>query len=217
MSAAKHIMAAALLCVIGGAAQAQYVSSVGQPQPLYPYVVQPQYVYPQPQYAQPYPYPYPYMQSPNVRHVPPAYQPPRASVPRKVTKTDPTLVEELRHRHKKKEKAVVIDDDKKDVEIDRKIVVREKPIVRKKIRVVDDPPIVVRREIDEHGQVVSEGRAQYPGTGGRVIHAEAEVTILGPDRMNIRLYRKPDGRDANAKELPAKRSKTGKRKSEPQT
>lgn len=209
--------AAALLCCIGSAAHAQYVSSVGQPAPLYPYVVQPQYVYPQPQYAQPYPYPY--VQSPNVRHVPPEYQPPRASAPRKVTKTDPALVEELRHRHKKKEKrdVVVIEKDKKDVEIDKKIVVREKPVVRKHIRVVDDPPIVVRREIDEHGEVVSEGRVPYPGGGGRVIHAEAEVTILGPDRMNIRLYRKPDGRDANAKALPAKPKKTSKRKTEPQT
>jgi hypothetical protein len=35
--------------------------------------------------------------------------------------------------------------------------------------------------------------------GVRVIHAEAEVTILGPDRMNIRLYRKRDGLDASAK------------------
>jgi hypothetical protein len=30
----------------------------------------------------------------------------------------------------------------------------------------------------------------------RVIRAEAEITILGPDRMSIRLFRK--GRDANA-------------------
>jgi uncharacterized low-complexity protein len=28
----------------------------------------------------------------------------------------------------------------------------------------------------------------------RVIHAEAEVTILGPDRMSIRLFRKPSGK-----------------------
>jgi hypothetical protein len=34
---------------------------------------------------------------------------------------------------------------------------------------------------------------------GRVIRAEAEVTILGPDRMSIRLFRKHDGSDANAK------------------
>ena len=26
--------------------------------------------------------------------------------------------------------------------------------------------------------------------GGRIVHAQAEVTILGPDRMTIRLYRK---------------------------
>jgi hypothetical protein len=40
--------------------------------------------------------------------------------------------------------------------------------------------------------------------GVRVIHAEAEVTILGPDRMNIRLYRKRDGLDASAKAVSAK-------------
>jgi hypothetical protein len=32
----------------------------------------------------------------------------------------------------------------------------------------------------------------------RVIHAEAEVTIIGPDRMSIRLFRKRGG-NANAK------------------
>jgi hypothetical protein len=32
----------------------------------------------------------------------------------------------------------------------------------------------------------------------RVIGAEAEITILGPDRMNIRLFRKGGGRKANA-------------------
>jgi hypothetical protein len=32
-----------------------------------------------------------------------------------------------------------------------------------------------------------------------VIRAEAEVTIIGPDRMSIRLFRKRDGSDANAK------------------
>jgi hypothetical protein len=34
---------------------------------------------------------------------------------------------------------------------------------------------------------------------GRVIRAEAEVTILGPNSMSIRLYRKPDGRDAGTR------------------
>jgi hypothetical protein len=249
MTRTKSIQALTVLAVMsfGGAAQAQYVT-YAQPAPLYPYAVQPQYVYPQPQYA---PQPYPYVQSPYVRHVPPQYQPPRqhaaprASQPRrKVSKTDPALVEELRRgrhekkkshaRKKEKEEVVAIDDDK-NVEIDKKIVVREKPVVRKHVRVVEEPPIVVEREIDEHGRVLGEGRAQYPrggdldhgrdhgrdhGGGGRVIHAEAEVTILGPDRMNIKLTRKSDGRDANAEVLPAKTKKktTSRRnKAEPQS
>lgn len=206
------------LCA-SGAAQAQYVGPYAQPAPLYPYVAQPQYA----------PQPYPYVQSPNVRHVPSEYQPPRAAQPRKVTKTDHALVEELRKgRHKKKEVVVEADKketvviDKKHVEIDKKIVVREKPVVRKRIRVVDDPPIIVQREINEHGQVVSEGRVPHPTApvAGRVIHAEAEVTIIGPDRMSIRLYRKSDGRDANAKAIPIKpkKTKTSKRdKAEPET
>ena len=37
------------------------------------------------------------------------------------------------------------------------------------------------------------------GTDSRVIQADAEITILGPDRMSIRLLRKDDGRKANAR------------------
>jgi hypothetical protein len=202
-----------------GTAHAQYYT---QPAPLYPYVVQqPQYSYPQPQYARPYPY----VQTPHVRSVRRDRVEPRASEPsRKVSKTDPALVEELRKRgHKKKD--VVISESKKDIEIDKKRIVREKPVVRNHIRVVDDPPIVVQREISEEGQVLSEQRvpsaqAQVlpPVSGGRVIHAEAEVTILGPDRMNIRLYRKNDGRDAQARALSSKPKKTSKReKAQPET
>ena len=221
MTIKKRIHVAALAVAasvtVGGVAQAQYVSSYAQPAPLYPYVVQPQY----------YPQPYPYVQSPHVRSVPREHSAPRASAPqRKVSKTDPVLVEELRSkgRKKKSEKDTIVVD-KKEIEIDKKVVVREKPVVRRHIRVVDNPPIVVRREIDENGQVLSEQRvppvqAQVPNQapalmgGGRVIHAEAEVTILGPDRMNIRLYRKNDGRDAQAKALPAKSKKTKTSKSE---
>jgi hypothetical protein len=229
------IAAVLLGACFAGTAHAQYVSSYSQPAPLYPYVAQPQHVYAQPQYAQPYPY----VQSPHVRTVPRDYNAPRASEPRrKVSKTDPVLVEELRKGRRKKSaknndrdndngKDVIVVD-KKKVEIDKKIVVREKPIVRKRIRVVENPPIVVQREIDEHGHVLSEQRlptvqAQAPasmGGGGRVIHAEAEVTIVGPDRMTIRLYRKNDGRDANAKALTAKpkKTKTSKReRSQPET
>lgn len=218
----KQNLSALALAVVAfaGTAHAQYYV---QPAPLYPYVVQQQqYVYPQPQYAQPYPY----VQTPNVRSVRRDSYAPRASEPsRKVRRADPALVEELRKRHHKKKDVVVVEKKDKDVEIDTKRVVREKPVVRKHIRVVDDPPIVVQREINEQGQVLSEQRvptaqAQVPApiSGGRVIHAEAEVTILGPDRMNIRLYRKNDGRDAQAKALPAKRKKTSKsEKSQPET
>lgn len=37
------------------------------------------------------------------------------------------------------------------------------------------------------------------GADSRVIHADAEITIIGPDRMSIRLLRKDDGRKANAR------------------
>jgi hypothetical protein len=193
----------------GGIAHAQYVSSI-QPEPLYPY-------------AQPQPVPQGY---PYVRTVPAQVAPP----PR-VTKTDPALVEELRKaRHKKKTVTVEIEKkkiktdekhikvDNKEIKIDKKIVVREKPVVRKHYRVIDDPPIVVQREIDETQlPAAPPPRAEHPSVG-RVIHAEAEVTILGPERMSIRLYRKSDGRDANAKALPkkTKASKTAG-KDEPQT
>jgi predicted secreted protein len=89
--------------------------------------------------------------------------------------------------------------------------------------VVDDPPIVVQREINEQGQVVSEQRvptaqaqAPAPLTRGRVIHAEAEVTILGPDSMSIRLYRKNDGRDANAKAAAKHKKSSKNQKSQPE-
>jgi hypothetical protein len=215
----QNLIALAVAAVaFSGTAHAQYYV---QPAPLYPYVVQQQpYVYPQPQYAQPYPY----VRTPQVRSVRRDNYAPRASEPpRKVSRTDPVLVEELRKRRHKKKDVVVVEKKDKDVEIDTKRVVREKPVVRKHVRVVDDPPIVVQREISEEGQVLSEQRvptaqAQAPISGGRVIHAEAEVTILGPDRMNIRLYRKNDGRDAQAKALPAKRKKTSKsEKSQPET
>jgi hypothetical protein len=109
--------------------------------------------------------------------------------------TNPTLVQELRQRAEK------------EPVINKKIVVRDKPVVIKHHRVVDDPPIVVQREIVvEENHIKSDRsrgligghseKAQVPDpaapvvVGQRVIRAEAEVTILGPDRMSIRLFRK---------------------------
>jgi len=42
------------------------------------------------------------------------------------------------------------------------------------------------------------GREFRRDRGPRVIRAEAEVTILGPDRMGIRLFRKRTGPEAKA-------------------
>ena len=219
-----HLTALAIIAVgvFASTARAQYVQSYAQPAPLYPYVVQQPQYYPQQQSA---PQPYPYVQSPHVRSVPRDQSAQRAYEPsRKVSKTSPALVEQLRkHGNETKDKDTIVVDNK-NVKIDKKIVVREKPIVRKHIRVIDNPPIVVQREIDEGGRVLSEQRvppaqaqvnlAPVSMGAGRVIHAEAEVTILGPDRMNIRLYRKGDGRDANAKAMPSKSKKTKITKSE---
>jgi hypothetical protein len=80
-------------------------------------------------------------------------------------------------------------------------------------RVVDDPPRVIERrhyvedapsaprqhtariETDVKPQREAKGKTEKK----RVIRAEAEVTILGPDRMSIRLFRKrAGGADAKA-------------------
>jgi hypothetical protein len=146
-------------------------------------------------------------------HASPVAQPTR--------KVDPALIAELR----KKRKAIAkpntkptasadvtasIDPTPGNKKITRTVVVREKPIVRNTYRVVEHPPIVVQREVSED-QAEGGGHAQATPQAApfatRTIRAEAEITILGPDRMSIRLFRKQDGGDANAKVAkPAKRS-----------
>ena len=133
-------------------------------------------------------------------------------------KVDPALIAELRKKRKVAAKpntkpapsadvtaSIEPTPDKK--KFTRTVVVREKPIVRTNYRVVEHPPIVVQREVSEdqvegggHAQVAPRGVPQAaPLAGTRTIRAEAEITILGPDRMSIRLFRKQDGGDANAK------------------
>jgi hypothetical protein len=178
---------------LAGSVQAQ---TYYQPAPLYPYAAQPQVIYATPQ-AAPQPYPY-------VRSTPAAKPKLRAE-----SKIDPALIEELRkRRHDIKQETKAETKPSRRPEpplrhkhIDKTIIVRDKPVVRNHYRVIDDPPVIVQREIDESQLAPAPApqlRAQQ-ANGGRVIHAEAEVTILGPDRMSIRLYRKGDGRDANAK------------------
>jgi hypothetical protein len=80
-------------------------------------------------------------------------------------------------------------------------VVRERPIVIEHTRVVQDPPrvIVRKHEVVEPpakprpkpvAEISVSAKLPSKARPGRVIHADAEVTILGPDRMTIQLYRK---------------------------
>ncbi|MGN6570037.1 MAG: hypothetical protein ACTHLO_01305 [Pseudolabrys sp.] len=190
------------------AAQAQYASA--QPAPLYPYAVQPgqpyaievapgTYVIKRPAQTRSYPY----VSCGHACETPPAAAPrkaePRAA--RRMTHNDPALIEELRRRHAGKVKHEVVNTTK---------IVRDKPVVIEHQRVVDDPPRVIERRhyVDDDGRVESAppppprqrtvkvetemklDRAPKGKGEKRVIRAEAEVTILGPDRMSIRLFRK---------------------------
>lgn len=125
---------------------------------------------------------------------------PRAAqraLPRRArTHNDPGLIEELRRRHAKKTDGKVVNTTR---------IVRDKPIVIEHRRIVDDPPRVIERIQYEDGTPVKradvqrdEPREPRKGAERRVIRAEAEVTILGPDRMSIRLFRKQSGRSAKA-------------------
>lgn len=64
-------------------------------------------------------------------------------------------------------------------------VVRDKPLVIVTRRVVEDPPKVITRR-----HYVDDPPPGARNEDPRVIHADAEITILGPDRMSIRLVRK---------------------------
>jgi hypothetical protein len=128
----------------------------------------------------------------------------RAAVARAV-RNDPALVEELRQHQAARQNGAVVNTTR---------IVRDKPVVIEHQRVVDDPPRIVERRhyVDDEAaerQPAPPARtasielgakpAHAPGKskskskgkpGPRVIRAEAEVTILGPDRMSIRLFRK---------------------------
>lgn len=113
----------------------------------------------------------------------------------------------------------------KPVVIEHERVVDDPPRVIERRHITEDAPgrglIKHRREVGREDVVIEPGgapaekkrsakakrvlreaRTNEPkeSAGKRVIRAEAEVTILGPDRMSIRLFRKGQktGRDANA-------------------
>lgn len=142
--------------------------------------------------------------NPKRRHEPARLNRRAAEGARNAMRNDPALVEELRQRRGAK-RAV----------IHTKKIVHDKPVVIETTRVVDDPPKVIERRhyVDDSPPVSAPRRKQTAerareplnveppkreGGKKRVIEADAEVTILGPDRMSIRLFRKRRGGDAKA-------------------
>jgi hypothetical protein len=135
---------------------------------------------------------------------------------------DHALVEELRKRHGARRANGGAASTGRGVMNTTKIV-RERPVVVETQRVVDVPPrVITRRHYVEdqpdgsrNVQIVTEDSANPPArepsrpsrgearpsddNKKRVIAADAEITILGPDRMSIRLFRKGQGPRAQAK------------------
>ena len=205
-----------LLAAAASGAQAQtYGAAYGQQPPLYPYAVQ------QPYAVEVAPNTY-VIQRPAARSNPsitcincsrnsgyvpaPESAAPKSDRPHKPA--DRGLIEELRKNSPAK--------DVQETVINTKKVVREKPVVRETVRVVNDPPRVIerrhivedlpplppRRHAEASADVVGDTGKTVHGDGKppRVIRAEAEITILGPDRMTIRLFRK--GGEPQAKAQP---------------
>jgi len=120
---------------------------------------------------------------------------------------DHALIEELRKRNQRGEQAEAALHQTPGRGIANTTrIVRDPPVVRETHRIVDDPPrIIERRQVvdDETGAVEQEQPVQQAprrdDNKRRVIAADAEVTILGPDRMSIRLFRKGQGPKASAR------------------
>jgi hypothetical protein len=211
------ILLAAAVLLPAAAARAQWYSTVDKnPPPLYPYAKPAQGAYA----VEVAPNTYVIHRPGETRHRPRHHV--RASeqaaapvVKKHRSKTDPALVEELRKRVAKIDKH---DKLKNAAAVSPTHVVREKPIVHETTRYVDDPPRVVERRHYVEDRPVRSSRkridAAQASAGARVINrdgrrdevrtfsAEAEITILGRDRMNIRLFRKGSQPNANAEAQP---------------
>lgn len=205
--------AAMLLFVAAGlmpaGAQAQWYSSPSSQPPLYPYVAPSN----QPYAIQVSPNTY-VIQRPGEARQQPHRRNNNVPAPANVrsvsrSKVDPALVEELRGRSKVSRPVV-----------ETTQVVRDKPVVVETKRYVDDPPRVVERYVDGNGRpirgksvapkgnrvatvevdepILDKRKGNEKSNEKRVINAEAEITILGPDRMSIRLFRKGDRAKASA-------------------
>jgi hypothetical protein len=211
-------VAGSIVLAAGAGARAQsYSAAYTQPPPLYPYAVARPYAAAAPNAYAIY---RPAMRRPHrhvhaVGHSRVAGHPvpaPSANVserPHRVV--DRALIEELRKRMQPKLAQDNPDnaDKAERTVIDTTKIVHDAPVVVETKRVVDDPPrVIVRRHLVEtapsrcrHGSAARCGldlRARAEDDRGHVIHAEAEITILGPDRISIRLFRKRRGADARA-------------------
>jgi hypothetical protein len=202
----NHLRHLAMLATVAAgllppaAAQAQYYAATAQPQPLYPYAVQADqpyavqvapntYVIQRPAGSRAYPYV-------RGRASNPVAEPSTPKFDRPPKPAERALIEELRKRSQTKRTV-----------IETKKIVRDAPVVVETKRYVDDPPRVIeRRHVVEDAPPARPRRQQATveesDTGKRagrddnkkrVIEADAEVTILGPDRMSIRLFRKGQG------------------------
>jgi hypothetical protein len=212
----RHSRQIAALAVI--AAGIFPVMAAAQPAPLYPYAVQQDqpyavqvapntYVIQRPAQTRDYPYVRCVNcgHSANIRATASAAK--RFDRPHKPV--DRALVEELRERskHKIKEKVTAKEN---ETDVNTTKIVRDAPVVVEHKRYVDDPPRVIERKIivDDQARAKckrgliencdADSRASGDSGKKRVIDADAEVTILGPDRMSIRLFRKGYGPNAKA-------------------
>ena len=220
----RHSRQIAVLAII--AAGILPAAASAQPAPLYPYAMQQDqpyavqvapntYVIQPPAQTRDYPYVHCVNcgRSSNIRTAAPAAK--RFDRPHKPV--DRALIEELRARskYKVKEKDEVKEKAKEkskqnETDINTTKIVRDAPVVVEHKRYVDDPPRVIERKIivDEPARAkCKRGLMQNCDTGSRasgedgkkrVIDADAEVTIIGPDRMSIRLFRKGHGPSAKA-------------------
>ncbi len=203
----SHSHKLAVLAVIAAgllpstAAQAQlFGSSYSRPAPLYPYVAQQQpyavevapdtYVIRRPAHVRTHNRPH--SRNYGSRASVPKHARAAARFDRPHKRANRVLIEELRRRQHAKGHAA-----------GTTRIVREAPVVIEHRRIVDDPPrVIVRQDGAEDAPMdtpvepaVSEERPVGRGLlggghGSRVIRADAEITIQGPDRMSVRLFRK---------------------------
>ena len=207
----SRVSVAVVLALAGFAAETSHAQTYGAPYsgqpPLYPYAVQQPYavevapntyVIQRPAQTRGYPYITCVNCSRNSSEVAPQPSAPAYDRPHKPA--DRALIDELRKRESVKQTV-----------INTRKVVSEKPIVHVTTRVVEDPPRVIERRhvVDDlpapraryqaaAGESDKRGKGKSADSDKRVIDADAEITILGPDRMSIRLIRKRGEPEAKA-------------------